>query len=103
MIFFPSSFYFLCIFHTGNVWFLSNKGEKLALSVTFSGAEVIKLIRDVNADTIGKVWGWGLARWDTIRSLTREKIRSAGGASQLSWVKSSQNTAGRTDSFSSKR
>lgn len=44
-------------FHTGNVWFLSNKGEKLALSVTFSGAEAIKLIRDVNTDTVDKVWG----------------------------------------------
>lgn len=86
------------------MWFFSNKGEKLALSVTFSGAEVIKLIRDVNTDTVDKVWGWGLARWDTIGSLTREKVKSEGSASsQLPWVKSSQNTADRTHSFSSRR
>lgn len=30
LVIFFSSFYFLCIFHNGNVWVFSNKGEKLA-------------------------------------------------------------------------
>lgn len=46
----------------GMCGFFTNEGEKLALSVTFSGAEVITLIRDVNTDLVDKVWGRGLTR-----------------------------------------
>lgn len=102
-MFFSSSFYF-CISTMGMCGFFTNEGEKLALSVTFSGAEVITLIRDVNTDLVDKVWGRGLTRQDTIRTLTREKIKSEGSASsQLPWVKPHQNTADRTDAFSSGR